>query len=156
MPGPPWISIAISAIFLLFFALRLAGWSPGLPVSGRLHGLVALAARPLRRRGWASRLAFGAVNGLLPCGLLYAALALAVAAGGAAAGAGVMLVFGLGTVPALATASAGLRKLSARSPATRRVLAALVLVAGLGALAWRSPLHAGVGADGAPACHQAR
>ena len=41
----------------------------------------------------------GALNGLLPCGLVYVACAGAVALGGIAAGAGYLLVFGLGTVP---------------------------------------------------------
>ena len=44
-------------------------------------------------------LALGAVQGLLPCGLVYAFVARAAASGSAAAGGAVMLAFGLGTVP---------------------------------------------------------
>ncbi len=46
----------------------------------------------------------------------------------------------LATVPALAVASVGFRSVLARSPAARRGLAAVVLVAGLGSLAWREGL----------------
>ena len=58
----------------------------------------------------ASRYLFGMANGLLPCGLVYAALALPVALGSAPLGALAMVLFGLGTVPALATLAAGLAR----------------------------------------------
>ena len=41
----------------------------------------------------------GALNGLLPCGLVYVACAGAVATGGFASGLGYMMAFGIGTVP---------------------------------------------------------
>jgi len=43
----------------------------------------------------------GFLNGLLPCGLVYIAIAGAVAAGSAALGTSYMLLFGLGTIPML-------------------------------------------------------
>jgi len=43
----------------------------------------------------------GAVNGFLPCGLVYIAIAGAIATGGALEGAAFMGLFGLGTIPAL-------------------------------------------------------
>jgi len=46
-------------------------------------------------------LATGALNGLLPCGLVYAAALGAAATGSAAMGAASMAMFGLGTVPML-------------------------------------------------------
>jgi len=45
---------------------------------------------------------FGVVLGFLPCGLLYAALAVAASTAGPLDGALAMLAFGLGTVPSLA------------------------------------------------------
>jgi uncharacterized protein len=48
-----------------------------------------------------ARLFFGMLNGLLPCGLVYAALAGAAATGDSLRGALYMAGFGLGTVPAL-------------------------------------------------------
>lgn len=53
----------------------------------------------LNRRTLASTFFLGAFNGLLPCGLVYAACAVAVTVGGTLMGVGYMLVFGLGTVP---------------------------------------------------------
>ena len=43
----------------------------------------------------------GMLNGLLPCGLVYLALAGAALAGSAAGGMTYMLFFGLGTIPAM-------------------------------------------------------
>lgn len=156
IPGPRWVPLAIAAIFLAFFALRLAGWSPAWVgrLAGSSHRLVPLASAALRRPGLLGRFGFGAVNGLLPCGLVYAALALPVASGDPATGALSMLVFGLGTVPALATASAALSALARRSLATRRALAAVVFLAGIGGLAWRAPaLDADPDSPALPPCH---
>ena len=43
----------------------------------------------------------GVLNGLLPCGLVYMALAMATTAGSAAEAAGMMYLFGIGTMPIL-------------------------------------------------------
>jgi sulfite exporter TauE/SafE len=47
----------------------------------------------------------GILNGFLPCGLVYVALAGAIASGDAISGAAVMILFGLGTVPAMFAAT---------------------------------------------------
>jgi sulfite exporter TauE/SafE len=47
----------------------------------------------------------GAANGLLPCGLVYAALLTAAALGTASSAVVMMIGFGLGTVPALVAVS---------------------------------------------------
>ena len=47
----------------------------------------------------------GILNGFLPCGLVYVALAGAIASGNAISGASVMILFGLGTVPAMFAAT---------------------------------------------------
>jgi len=44
----------------------------------------------------------GALWGLMPCGMVYAALAVASAAGGPGEAAACMAAFGLGTIPAMA------------------------------------------------------
>ncbi len=64
------------------------------PLRSRL-GLLARSAR------WWARLAVGVVWGLVPCGMVYGALALALLAGSPLWGGLLMLVFGLGTVPNL-------------------------------------------------------
>jgi sulfite exporter TauE/SafE len=55
----------------------------------------------IRKRGWGSSLMVGMLNGLLPCGLVYLALAGAALAGSASGGMIYMLFFGLGTIPAM-------------------------------------------------------
>lgn len=61
--------------------------------------------RLLPPRTAASAFAVGALWGWLPCGLVYAQLAVAAASGGAFAGAVVMLAFGLGTIVSLSALS---------------------------------------------------
>lgn len=136
LPGPSWLGPALSVAFLLWFAAGLAGISPHLALPAP-QALQRAGARLFGRADLPGRFAFGAVNGLLPCGLVYAALAFPVAAGGALPGALSMVAFGLGTAPALALASLGLRRLTARSLGARRALALGVLVLGLGSLALR-------------------
>ncbi len=58
--------------------------------------------KPLMRAGSAlSMLMIGIVNGFLPCGLVYVALAAAVTTGGILNGMVYMAVFGLGTAPVM-------------------------------------------------------
>jgi hypothetical protein len=59
-------------------------------------------------------LALGALNGLLPCGLVYSALLVAASTGGLLMGAAGMIAFGLGTLPALLVVGVGAGALSAR------------------------------------------
>lgn len=54
----------------------------------------------------------GLANGVLPCGMVYAALATALSTGSITGAAGAMAVFGLGTVPALAGLSLGAAQVS--------------------------------------------
>lgn len=92
------------------------------PVVGRLVAS--------ERRG--ALVALGAVNGLLPCGLVYGMLAVAATSGGAAMGALTMAVFGLATVPALAVVGAmGARLRPDRRLWMQRLAGVLVVVMGL-------------------------
>lgn len=136
VPGPGWVGTALAGAMLVWFALRLAGAGPVTTPS--VPGLTKLAGRLLVRDGVAGRFAFGAVNGLLPCGLVYAALAFPVAVGDPVGGALTMTAFGLATIPALGIAVAGLRKLAGASLGARRAVALVVLVTGLGSLALRA------------------
>ncbi len=144
LPGPVWLPSGVAAVMLVPFALSLAGWLPKLPTP---PVIIRLGVRSLRG---GHRFLFGLVTGLLPCGMVYAALGLAVSAGGALEGAAVMLAFGASTVPGLVLFTTALSKLLARSPRYRLVLAASVLVLGLGALAWRVP---SVETPDTPPCH---
>lgn len=101
--------LAFAGIVIMVFALQLGGWLP--ERWGRFPFLIP--ARLLRKASATESLgAWGAVgffNGLLPCGLVYAALAMSLASGSALSGALIMLSFGLGTVPSLLTVSAVMR-----------------------------------------------
>ncbi|MEO5823015.1 MAG: sulfite exporter TauE/SafE family protein, partial [Vicinamibacteraceae bacterium] len=81
----------------------------------------------------------GSLNGLLPCTLVYAALAAATALGEPVRAAAFMLLFGLGTIPSLALVSAGSARLSPHlrgrltmvTPLALGVLAVLLIARGL-------------------------
>jgi sulfite exporter TauE/SafE len=93
-----WMCIALGLALLLSLVAsrKLVRWNPITAIVGRLKtGMSGL----LRRRSYASLAALGLLNGLLPCGLVYAACAGAAATGGVLAGAQYMAVFGAGTVP---------------------------------------------------------
>jgi sulfite exporter TauE/SafE len=153
IPGPDWVGTAVAAVLLVGFALALAGWLPEPRV--RLPWLTRAGAALAGRTDGASRLLFGMVNGLLPCGLVYATLGLAVATADPVSGALLMAVFGLGTVPALAVATLGLRRALNRSMRARRALALGIILMGLGSLAWREGLFSPASAadSDVPPCH---
>ncbi|MEJ2541278.1 MAG: sulfite exporter TauE/SafE family protein [Gemmatimonadota bacterium] len=138
IPGPGWIAALVSTGLLVWFALALGGVvrEPRF----RIPGLTRLATRSAGRTGFGGRLLFGMANGLLPCGLVYAALAVPVATGDPVVGALSMLAFGLGTVPALVAMTMGLRTVLLRDIRLRRVFAVGVLLAGLASIGLRQGL----------------
>lgn len=136
LPGPTWIVTVVSAVLLVWMAAAIAGFVPEPLVM--IPGLARLGASTAGRSGVPARFVFGLVNGLLPCGLLYATLGLAVSAGGWWQGALVLLVFGIGTMPGLTAAAYGLRVLLQRKVWMRYVLAAGVLISGGVSLVWRA------------------
>jgi len=77
------------------------------------HTLTQKLAQPLKanigvlfKKGtFSAMFLIGILNGFLPCGLVYVALAGAIASGDVISGAAVMILFGLGTVPAMFAAS---------------------------------------------------
>ncbi|MEQ9561021.1 MAG: sulfite exporter TauE/SafE family protein, partial [Woeseiaceae bacterium] len=85
----------------------------------------------------ARALAAGFIWGALPCGLVYSAVAMAATTGNVAGGMLVMLVFWLGTMPALLFAGASAAKIAAwrRQRRVRHVAGALLIAIGLFALA---------------------
>jgi hypothetical protein len=74
----------------------------------------------------------GALNGLLPCGLVYVGLAGAIGMADLMSGAGFMLLFGLGTIPALAAVWSASAVLPALAPRRLRLLVPIfIAVVGL-------------------------
>jgi sulfite exporter TauE/SafE len=94
----------------------------------------------LKNRSLGSLLFIGILNGLLPCGLVYIALAGAMASGSVISGALFMFIFGLGTLPMLFfiailgnTVSLQLRKKMTRMiPAIVLIIGTLFILRGLG------------------------
>lgn len=124
-------------------------WTPvARRVSARKGCVSAVHATPGRRllRRYAAGLAWG----LVPCGMVYGALALALLAGNAPSGALVMLVFGAGTLPnllVLSGLSAWLRMLS-RRPWIRRAAGAAVVMFGAAGMARAAMLPATLAVQG--------
>jgi len=103
--------------------------------------LSSAMARMLRGRRPAGSLGLGMLNGLLPCGLVYAALAYAAASGSWVSGALVMAVFGLATIPALGlVAVAGHRMSPAFRVRMNRMSGVFVVLLGLLTIIRGTPL----------------
>ena len=148
IPGPPWLASAVAAVLTTGFAAVLAGLVPAPKVQ---IPFIAWISAWMRRADRPSRLLLGMVSGLMPCGLVWSALALAVSGGSALSGAMAMVAFGLGTVPVLAGAAGGVRRVFLSSIHGRRALAALVLTAGLWSVAARAVVNLQAG-DRCPNC----
>jgi len=126
-------------------ATRLANWTP---VRRALDAVRALHRELVRLPGFAGAFGAGAVNGLVPCGLSWGAIALAATATPAAAVLGPFL-FGLATAPSLALVGVGAWLL--RRPSLRRV-APVVLGLALVAGGLLTALRGTAGGHGGPTC----
>ncbi len=153
---PEWgwlLRAATGLVLLAIAAYLLFDWS-GIRrievVGSRVWRLIGPHARrllPVRTASGA--LALGALWGWLPCGLVYTVLLTAAISGDPAAGAGIMLAFGLGTLPAMMGITLFGQALRGwqRSTSARRVLGAMLLLFALWTIA--SPLaHVSSGDDG--------
>ena len=105
---------------IILLGMSYLGWLP----LGRMEGsgtwLNRAMSQALMRGGRWGVILMGALNGLLPCGLVYSALLVAVSSGGALPGALGMFLFGAGTLPALLVIGIGAGALGVR---TRQALA---------------------------------
>ncbi|MFA9460413.1 sulfite exporter TauE/SafE family protein [Thiohalorhabdus methylotrophus] len=138
---------ALAALMVGAVGLYLAGWFPRFAVVERLGAPLWRRLEPLGRRLFpitraSSAIIFGMIWGWLPCGMVYSALLVAAGQGGALPGGLFMLVFGLGTLPAVAGAGAatGLMTRLRRIPHLNRVLGLLLVVLALGGF-WYSTNH---------------
>jgi sulfite exporter TauE/SafE len=101
-----------------------------------------LAQSTLRLQGLRGAFAAGLAWGWVPCAMVYGVLALAIVSGNPLSGAMIMLVFGLGTAPALI----GLGWVSARgssrfdTPRLRRTIGFAIVIFALAGLARLDPI----------------
>lgn len=140
-----YLLAAIMAAALLTSALRLfrtaGSGAPDVPVARLVRPGRGSALMPI---------GLGMVTGLLPCGTLYGALAVAAAAPSSATGALTMLAFGSVSALGLLVSHAATRLLASDATGRGRRLVAGVLVIGA-ALALLRPLVTGT--DGSAPCH---
>lgn len=135
--------------------LDLRGQRSTAAAPGRLARALGRAAAALRAHSVGHPAALGVLNGLLPCGLIYAAVTTALGMGSLAGGLAVMLGFGAGTVPALLGVSVLASTTAGARPGGRRVIAPLATAVGglvliLQALAPAQHDHGVAGGVGVP------
>lgn len=136
--------LLVAGLFMVLLGLYLGGWLRWLNYLERAGGGLWRRIEPLGRRLLPVRhpgqaLLVGGLWGWVPCGLVYTMLANALAAGGALPGAGLMLAFGLGTLPNLLLMGvlAGAAARLVRSPRVRQLAGVTVIAFGLVTL-WRA------------------
>lgn len=123
----------LAGVMMVVFGLNLAGWLPDplqrltARVSQRI-GLASLARRYAERASLSGWYAMGMANGLLPCGLLYAALGLALASASLAEAMLKMALFGLGTIPAMLLAPGLVRRLTPQLRGRTLRIAGVILI----------------------------
>ena len=128
----------VAGVIMILFGIYLAGWWHSLlyleQAGARLWKYIEPLGRrfvPVRSTGQAYLL--GLVWGWLPCGMVYAVLALALTSGSAAAGGSIMLAFGLGTLPVMITMGLAFNRLKrlVQDPRIRLVAGLLVILMGV-------------------------
>lgn len=95
-------SIMIGMLMILMAVLpkNLGENASGLkPFSRLMYQIKSGLGKFIRRKNYSSLYTTGLLNGLLPCGAVYAALTASLALGSIAGGAFFMFIFGLGTLP---------------------------------------------------------
>lgn len=132
----------LAQIVLILLGLYLAGLNQSIRLLEHVGSAVWRRVQPLLGRVMPVRnlgqaVVAGALWGWLPCGLVYSVLVMALSAGGAPQGAGLLLAFGLGTLPNLLLmgwAAESLRSF-ARQLWVKRVAGLLVAAMGVWGLA---------------------
>ncbi|OOZ42346.1 hypothetical protein BOW53_00455 [Solemya pervernicosa gill symbiont] len=127
-----------AALLMAAIGLYLAGWFPrfamiekiGIPLWNRLE---PIGRRLLPVSSPLQALLYGVIWGWLPCGLVYTALIWTISAGSALNGALFMLLFGVGTLPAVTSAGmlAGTITRYAQYPLARRIAGSMLIVMAL-------------------------
>lgn len=134
-----WVSIAAGATILLSL-LALPTRKATILIARPVNVLKVALGKLLKARSIPAQFSFGALNGLLPCGLVYVACAAAAATGSMVDGLQYMALFGLGTLPMMLGLGLAGRilhlqfqlRLQKLVPVCLGVMAALLILRGLG------------------------
>lgn len=133
----------LSVIVMIGMGLYLAGWFPKFAHAERLGAPIWRLLQPIGQkllpvRTHSRAFMLGMVWGWLPCGLVYAALAVAATAGDPVRGGLVMLAFGAGTLPAVMGAGifTGMLASMGRSNNLKKVGGVLIIVMALATFFW--------------------
>ncbi len=95
-------SILAGSIILLIAVIYLLGIKTEYPSFMRLLSMIKRKMSGLlRSKGWFNNFSLGLINGFLPCGLVYLALAGAIVTESPTDAVWFMFLFGLGTIPAM-------------------------------------------------------
>jgi sulfite exporter TauE/SafE len=139
----------LAGLLLIGMGLYIANWWRGMALLERVGATLwqpvqRLSSRWLPLRRWPQALALGLCWGLMPCGLIYSSLAWAAPAQNALTSALMMLLFGLGTLPAMLSTSLGAARLQAvlRQRGLKLTIAVLLIGSGLWTL-YVTAAHAG-------------
>jgi len=123
------IALIISVLFPYFFKQKL---NLNSLLSGYAGRLINNLRHLFSRRSYSSLAIIGLLNGLLPCGLVYVAIAGAINTNSIANGALFMALFGIGTIPMmLAVSLTGYAISSGLKQKMRRVVPYFIVVLGL-------------------------
>jgi len=139
-----------AALFMVGTGLYLGGWFPRFAFVENIGAPLWKIIEPVSKRFIPPQtrlhaLIFGAIWGWLPCGLVYSALIMTASAGGPLQGAVFMLVFGIGTLPAVcATGVMTGRVLSfLRTSYAKQFAGIIMIVLGLTSLFYAGVAHWG-------------
>lgn len=125
------VSLILGVLIFLLGASYL-GWLGSFSLEGQANWWNNAFSQVLKKRGVAGVMMLGALNGLLPCGLVYSALLLAASTGTIWQAAAGMALFGIGTFPALLALDFGAGVLSVRlRQKILKVVGILMLIVGL-------------------------
>jgi sulfite exporter TauE/SafE len=117
---------------VILFGLGYLGWPPLSRLAETSGWLSRRMGQALHRGGFRGIMILGALNGLLPCGLVYSALLSAAATDSAIWGGVAMMLFGAATIPALMTVGVGAHMLSAGARQLLvRLAGAMILAVGV-------------------------
>ena len=100
----------LAGFLLIAMGLSIAGWWRGISILERAGAVLwkpvqAFSSRFLPVRHWYQGFFLGSCWGLMPCGLIYSALAWSATAQDAMRSGTLMLLFGIGTLPAMLATS---------------------------------------------------